>query len=179
MSQYPQPSDDTIFVICMSSWDYLQNQSQPSWCDGQVVYSGVEKKDAINITVWGKVLQGGVWYAFICNEGDNNGTDIVEWQPADMGLLEPEPRKPNPMRMVIPLDELQHPKAAFVVTKFKAMKSAQWFRELERSYNYDLYVQPGIVTTEHYKTQAAKHGLVWRRYQDIPELDRQLMDITL
>lgn len=101
----------------------------------------------------GTIDVNGESFGFIIESGDQNGTVVREWGPADdVGTFEP----PKPVWYTfVPRSILSEEMQKIYDDWIKQ----PWFVEKVGKLNYDLHFAPGAATNKHYGDWAAKRGL--------------------
>lgn len=115
--------------------------------------------DAINYTLAGVVVaDDGTEYGFRIRDGNNDGTVVEEFGPADdvdcYGDVEPP--DPEDLPTFIPA---RNDLPDGMLAAYRAWRKTTWFKEKERGYRYDRHFAPGEATERHYREWAAKKGM--------------------
>lgn len=144
--------DEILERVCNIIWDYSSKRT-----DGVVTIEDKYKHDAINCTVTGYVDWKGEQFRFIIDNGDWNGTQVVEWgTEEDVGYYQPPKKIPFTF---IPADDELKFKFPAMFNVYTLWRKENWFQEMERGYNYDRHFAPGSKTEKYYNDKAAQKGL--------------------
>ena len=146
--RYPKETDELL--------DAITNASCNNKSDDIVTIFDRQTINAANHIFEGSVKFNDQEWFFVMDSGDYNGTVIRQWSldPVRMEKHEPVFYTFVPMNQ-----ELKEERPAMWGVYLYWRKQA-WFKDMERSYNYDRYFQPGTVTENHYREMAKKRGLV-------------------
>jgi hypothetical protein len=116
--------------------------------------------DAINYTLSGTITFEGVDYGFIINDGNWNGTSVIEWGlDEDVGSYEPPP--PTIYTMIPATNNIRMGYHGYSMFKdvYLAWRKEAWFEKICRDYMYDKHFAPGSKISEHYRGLASKRGM--------------------
>lgn len=159
--------EECLERICDASWGCPDLYKEING----VTFLAIHQHNACNHTLSGTIVHEGQTFGFIIDNGDWAGTEVRAWgDPEDVGVA-PEPEPPEP-RTFIPRDRglfLSRPELWSV---YLAWRKEPWFRDLERSYNYDRHFQPGGKVEGYYAEKAAKRGLVVGYVSQLGEEER-------
>jgi len=132
-------------------------------------FHDVYQHDACNYTMSGSLEIDEITYGFIIQDGNWNGTEVLEWGlDDDVGLYKP----PEKTRWTF-VPKVIRSRALYNV--YLLWRKESWFIEKEGNYNYDKHFQPGSVTESYYRTWADSKGLrvgtmdEIQKIEDIPE----------
>ncbi len=149
------PTDAMLETICDMAWNHDKTNR-----DGTIHIWDTYEHDVCNHTHSGTVEHEGIVYGFIIDNGNNDGAVVRKW-----GLEEDIPtyKPPAPtLFTMIPDHHAISVKADATAEEFEqavermmviysAWRKMEWFRDWERSYNYDRHFQPGNMTEVHYR----------------------------
>ncbi len=123
-----------------------------------VTISDVYQHNACNHTMTGAIERDdGVSTGFIIESGDWNGTVILAWgDPEDIGVFTPPVVEP---RTFVPINRHLKAEKPAMWALYLFWRKAEWFKELERNYNYDRHFHPGRQTEDHYRDLVRSRGL--------------------
>lgn len=145
-------SDEVMTRIADASWSYDKKREDVQFCQRHQI-------NACNHIYGGRVLHEGIWYVFVLESGDRNGTVVMEWGDEDAdevsGYFE-EPR-PTVYKLVPRDDGLVYSSAMF--RAYLAWTKEKWFSEMESGYNYDRHFAPGGKTEQYWRDKAGTKGL--------------------
>lgn len=114
------------------------------------------KHDAVNYTIFGYVLINNIKYYFIVDDGNNAGT-VVKYFGLEKQPINYEEDKES--ISFIPIHEKLYINNPILYSIYMLEREKDWFKEMERNYNYDRHFQPGSVTENHYTEKAKIHWL--------------------
>jgi hypothetical protein len=146
-----EPTEETLERICEAHWS-----SHGKDADG-VHFSDIHTHNACNHTLSGTVDVDGVIYGFVIDSGNNAGTVVREWGPADdVGVYEPGP----PVRWtLVPKNPNLKETSPALWSVYLAWQKESWFAKMISDYSYDRHFQPGCQIENHYRALADKRGL--------------------
>lgn len=127
--------------------------------DTDICINEVHKHNALNCTISGTIRYNEVEYGFIISDGNNNGTDIIEWGLADdVGYYQPEYHRGFTLA---PYDDnlIEHDISAY--SKYLEKTKELWFDKIVQGYNYDRYFAPGHTTERYWLGKAKEHNLTF------------------
>lgn len=124
--------------------------------DESISIDDVEKHDAINRTFSGSFDKDGQTWYFLAEDGNNNGSVIN-----DFGLSEIEIERIYTRRIYVPdfalcSDEKQRSRMQEI---YDLKRKAGEYEEMERKMNYDMYFEPTLKISEHYRDWGKQRGL--------------------
>lgn len=153
MEYLAEPPEEALVRIADAQWD-KDNAAKYG-----VVFLDIHQHNACNHTLSGTIDVDGVVHGFIIESGDWNGTVVHGWgDPEDVGCYLPgEPPEP---RTFVPTNRFLFTERPEMFRVYAYWRTQEWFRDMERSYNYDRHFQPGGQVETYYKEKAAKRGLV-------------------
>ena len=145
-----EPSPETLERIINALCD---GYGQP--CEsGGVCITDVHRTDAINCVMSGIIDIDGHNFGFVIEDGNYNGTVVLEWGDADeIGAYSPPEREPLTF-----IPEVMN-MTALGIKIYLHWREQPWFKEKERAYNYDRFFQPGFKIEDHYRKWAAAKGM--------------------
>lgn len=162
-------TENVLQRICEAAYDEVGGRKHD---EKDITIGSIYRHDVINMTFTGTVMMpDGVEYGFVIDDGNWGGTEVKEWGLAeDVGDYEPP--KPDPWRLFPkhPVELRADRPGMWKVYLY--WRTQDWFKELERSYNYDLHFAPGGKTNSHYTgpdSVAAKRGLKWELQSTVEE----------
>lgn len=137
-----------------------------------------DRIDAINVRAEGIVTVDGREYWFIVEDGNRNGTVLDGWEHSGKQTFEPVQRTQWALvpRHDLVSDALGSGKGPFLVAKWDAFLSRPAVARIPSNYAYDRMMQPGLKIEQHYRAEAAKHGLVLTDAESAAEIRARLMD---
>jgi hypothetical protein len=151
--------EDVLTRICEAHWSWDLQLNKQDELFG-VTFTDVHAHNVVNHTLSGRILYEGEEFSFIIDNGDWNGTQVIEWGSADeVGVYEP-PSKTTftfvPQKALLRGDE--HDFSMFSV--YAAWTKEAWFNDMVHSLNYDLHFQPGSKIKTYYAAKAAVRSMV-------------------
>ena len=155
MDEYKGAPESCLERIAEAAWDH-DCRSGKVTLDG-VRIADVHQINSANHVYSGTIEHDGKSFGFIVEMGDQRGCFVIEWGNADdVGRYEPPP----PVVMTfVPRDPLLKEKRPELFAVYEAWTRTEWFKEKERSYNYDRHFQPGGYVEKHYRDWAASKGM--------------------
>lgn len=162
-----EPTYEALEEIANAQWSLGSREG----ASGPVTLLDVQQHNACNHTLSGTIRLGDEIYGFIIDSGDWAGTVVRAWgDPEEVGVAdEPEPQEP---RTFLPRNPALFHESPAMWSVYLAWRKEPWFREMERSYNYDRHFQPGGKIEGHYRDKAGKRGLVSGYLSDLSEIER-------
>lgn len=126
--------------------------------DTDICINNIHKHDALNCTISGTILYNDVEYGFIISDGNNNGTDIIEWGLSDdVGYYEPE----EPAELILaPFDypnTVINDSARFA--RYLRLRDNPEIKQLLSNYQYDKYFAPSARITKYWNDKAKEKNL--------------------
>lgn len=162
-----EPTCEVLDRIANAQWSLGSNGGL---VDG-VTLLDIQQHNACNHTLSGVIEVDGESYGFIIDSGDWNGTVVRAWgDPDDVGVA-PEPEQSEPITFV-PRSAALSITSPAMWRVYLAWRKEPWFREMERSYNYDRHFHPGSKTERHYREKAGRRGLVPGYLSDLSDEER-------
>lgn len=161
-------ASDTLSRICESAYQPYK----PPMRD--VTIENIHRHNAVNMTITGYVNHAGIDFFFEVEDGDWNGTVVTAFSTQELAPFE----SPTPVTytMVPTNGQLKQANPAMYGVYLAWMRET-WFSDLVRQYNYDRYVQPGVVVEQTYKQAAQARGLKWVS-SDCPEALQAATDLA-
>jgi hypothetical protein len=141
-----------------------------------VVFRDVHQHDACNHTLSGTINIGGRVFGFIVRNGNNDGTEVVEWGDADdIGIYEPPP--PGESLTSLPTLNIYSDQERRIrgLTIYALWRKEPWFVEQARKYAYDRHFQPGGFVESHYREWAEKKGVRIGLFSSLSAADRAVI----
>ena len=150
------PPDEALEMITEALW--------AGAAEGETVYGVhfdvIEKHDAINLTASGHLEIGPHEYGFTVDVGNNGGDVVRQWCLLE-DYIPYEMERPE-MYRVVPLDRSpDFAKDAIIRNSLRGE-----YADLESSYNYDRYFQPGV-KIESYYTERLPPGTRWAKMSSL------------
>lgn len=134
-----------------------------------------ERINALNSRASGTVRVGDVEFAFEMENGDRNGTVLLHWGLDERVFERSEPVlyavQPTPEAIARSIEAGRVP---LFLAKWDAIAAQPQVAELLRAYGHDRYFAPGGVTETHWRTKAARMGLVIVHAETAAETRRSL-----
>jgi len=129
---------------------------------GCVTILDQDRIDAINVRAEGIVNIGEREYWFIVRDGNRDGTVLEAWEGTGTQAFEPSPRThwalaPKPELVS---DAIQAQRGQFLLMKWDVILQRPGVARIPGNYTYDRMMQPGLVIEDHYRKEAARHGLI-------------------
>lgn len=142
---------------------FYQYQDGREPVDTRFSISDVEKHDSVNYE-FSAIFKAdnGDEVSIIAMDGNWNGSVIKQWSKTtdlDLEPYEPTVYSFKPEKWLSP--------ATFSLYLY--WREQDWFKDLERGYNYDKFFAPGIKTNNYYRQEAAKRGLMIATLEDCKE----------
>ncbi len=118
---------------------------------------GIYKHNACNYTIIGEIDVNGILYGFTIENGDWNGTAIRFWgNPEDRPTYIPL----EPVRWsFVPINSFLKTENSQKYEIYLNWRKQEWFKEMERNYNYDRFFQPGYKVEKYYSDWATSKGM--------------------
>ena len=151
-----EPTDEVLERICDAFW----NKDRAA--DYGVHFHSIHEHDAINHVLSGTIEVDGHVYGFIIENGNWNGTVVLEWDadPENVGIYTPP--EPGEQLTFVPINP-----TTMAIFIYSHWVNEEWFKEMERNYLYDRHFQPGGFVEEHYREKAAKRGMEVGLFSDL------------
>jgi len=148
--------------------------------DADICINEVHKHDALNCTISGTILYNDIEYGFIISDGNNNGTDIIEWGLADdVGYYEPE----APIELILaPFDypnTIVNDPAKFA--RYLKLRDDPEIKKILFSYQYDKYFAPSASITKYWTDKAKEKNLQFvEKISEVSNLEeRKVLTLSL
>lgn len=134
-----------------------------------------ERVNALNSRASGTVRVGDLEFAFEMEDGDRNGTVLLHWGVEERAFGRSEPIRyavqPTPEAIA---RSIEVGRVALLLAKWDAIVAQPQVAELLRAYGYDRHFAPGGVTETHWRSKAARMGLVIVHAETAAETRRSL-----
>lgn len=117
-----------------------------------------DRRDVINVRVGGIIEIEGREFSFQLEDGNWNGTVLLEWESGKpFEYSQPARWALQPVRRLVD-EAVMAGKGPFLIIKWDAMlKNRPELAELPGKYAYDRFFQPGGLIEKHYRDIAAAH----------------------
>lgn len=111
--------------------------------------------DAINYTLSGTIDVDGELYGFIIDDGNWNGTQVIEWGLADdVGIYKPPVKESLTFIPIRP-----HSLTENMLKVYLSWKETEWFKKKAGEMNYDLHFCPSLKIRNYYEDWANSKGM--------------------
>lgn len=145
-------SEDVIIRILEKAYYGRQN-------DTDICINDIHKHDVLNCTISGTILYNEVEYGFIISDGNNNGTDIIEWGLSDdVGYYKPQYHRGFTLA---PYDYNLIENDIYAYSKYLEKTKEPWFAAIVQGYNYDRHFSPGQTTERYWHGKAKEYHLTF------------------
>lgn len=150
--------DDILTEIVEYHWNFY-SQYHKNDPNSNVKFTDVYQHDACNHTLSGNILYKDVLYKFIIDNGNWDGTRIIEfdvYEESDFNdYVHPEPTK----YMFFPKDPLLEYTNPTMYSVYLYWKTQKWFIDKLNKFKYDIHFQPGCYIRNEYEKWANTKGL--------------------
>jgi hypothetical protein len=149
--------EELLCSVCDALW---HNHGNPGQSSHGVYFDNIHKYDVINCVMSGTIDFRGAEYRFIIQDGDWNGTEVLEFEleeEGEVGFYETSPPKLYYFVPDYSLIKEENWESARVI--YENWIKEEWFKEKERGMNYDRFFMPGGKIKSHYGDWAAEKSL--------------------
>ena len=171
--KHSTPPNEALERIVEAFW---QGGSSTLWNKGScgVKFDDIYKRDACNHVLSGTIEIDQEVYGFIIEDGNWNGTVVIEWGDAE-DVRCYEPPEPGEQLTLIPKDPFLHMDRPEMFEVYLYWRKQPWFTNMVNKYAYDRHFQPGCKVREFWEKEADKKGLKWGFLSDMKVAGRSVV----